>query len=141
MGVLVPNPAWHSTVKKLLPSSVNIALECATEGQRLAAMWVCKAYFCLLPAQFFTFTLVGLGLICLYNGYHAAVCFNNDSGANARLCGPLLRWWGGLKYRLGMALGDTGDRAFTQHNAIVLFEFVRSLGKGLVSAKVSDYAL
>ena len=55
--------------------------------------------------------------------------------------GQLCAGAGGLKYLSGMALGNAGYGAFTQHNAIVLNEFVHCLGKGLVSTEVADYAL
>ena len=82
-----------------------------------------------------------LGKISLYDGYHSTVCLNNDGGAYARLRWPVLPGPACLKYRLGMALSDTGDGAFTHHNAIVFDKFVHGLGKGLVSTEVGDYAL
>ena len=129
------------TVKEALPGRANIALQRATKGQCLAPLRVCKTYFRLFPVALFTFALVGLGRINLYDGYHASVCLDDNCGAGARLCGPTPRWRGCLKYLSGMTLGDARYSAFTQYNAIVLNEFVHGLGKGLVSTEVGDYAL
>ena len=134
-------PGLHGTVKEALPGGVDIALERATKDQCFAALRVRKTYLCLLPAQRFAFALVALGLINVYDGHHATVCLDNDRSANASLCRPALRWRGCLKDPFGMALGDAGNGAFTQHNAVVLNEFVHGLGKGLVSAKVGYCAL
>lgn len=134
-------PGLHGTVKEALPGGVDIALERAAKDQCFAALRVRKTYLCLLPAQRFAFALVALVCINVHDGHHATVCLDNDRGAGALLCGPALRWRGCLKYPFGMALGNAGYGAFTQHNAVVLNEFVHGLGKGLVSTKVGYRAL
>jgi len=131
----------HCTIKEALSGGVNIALERATKCQRLAALWVSKTYFCLFPVESFAFAFVCTVGIRHHDGYHATVCFDNDGGTGARPRWPALRWRCALKYRFGMTLGDAGDGAFTQHNAIVLDDFVHRLGKGLISTEVGDYAL
>ena len=131
----------NSTLKEALPGCVNVSQQRAGEGQCLAPLRVCKAYFCLSPLKLLSFALVCTVGIRLHDGHHAPVCLHNDCGAGARLCGPALGWRGRLKYLFGMALGDAGNGAFTEHDAIVLNEFVHGLGKGLVSTEVGDYAL
>ena len=140
-GCTCAKPGLHGTVKEALPSSVDTALERATKGKCFAALRVRKTYLGLLPAQRFAFALVSLGWVNVDDGHHAAVCLNNDCSADARLCRPALRWWGCLKYSFGMTFGDPRYGAFTQHNPVVLNEFVHGLGEGLVCTKVGYCAL
>ena len=134
-------PGLHSTVKEALPCGLNASQEGAPKGQRLAPLRVRKTYLCLFPVQLFTFALVRLGGINVYDRHHATVHLDNDCPAGAHLGRPSLAGRSCLEYISGVSFSNAGNGAFTQHNTIVLNEFIPGFGKGLVSAEVGHCAL
>ncbi len=115
--------------------------ERAPKGQRLAPLRVRKTYLYLFSVQLFTFALVRLGDVNVYDRHHAIVHLDNDCRAGAHLCRPSLGERSCLEYISGVSFGNAGNGAFTQYNTIVLNEFIPGFGKGLVSTEVGHCAL
>jgi hypothetical protein len=102
---------------------------------------MCQADFGFLPVHLFTFPLVCLGGVRLYDGYHPTVHFDDHDCAAAGLCGPNTGLVGHLENLLGVPLSNAAYGALAQNNAVVPNQFVHDLGEGLIGPKVGDCAL
>ena len=136
-----PEPRPDCAGEQPPPSVLHAAFDPASVHRRAASLGVGERNFRLSPRQGFPLAFVFPVRVRRHDGDHAAIDLGHDLLVPARFFGKVHIIAAGLEHGLGMAQGNPLDRAFADLEAVMLAQFRRDPGKGIVRREIHDRPL